>query len=125
MNLRGAVDQALTLIGVIMIIVPVTLLTESWTPLIVVLAGALMIGAGSWRLGSRFLLPQRRVYVGLRSEVDNFIRLVRRLNSNALEGEIGAVEDLRVDMKESVDRMISLAGQAGTSAQANVQRAIG
>jgi hypothetical protein len=112
MSIRSAIDQTLTIIGVIVIMVTVTLLTESWTPLFVVMAGALMIGAGAWRLGTR-LLPNRRVYLGLRSEVEYFIRLVRRLNSHVLEEQSEKVENLRVEMKESVDRMVSLAGQSG------------
>jgi hypothetical protein len=83
MSLRSAIDQILTLAGVVVIVVTVALLTELWTPLFIVLVGTLMIGAGAWRLGTR-LLPNRRIYVGLRSEVEYFIRLVRRLNSHAL-----------------------------------------
>ncbi len=113
MSIRSALDQSLTIVGVIIIMVTVTLLTEAWTPLFVVMAGALMIGAGAWRLGTR-LLPNRRIYVGLRSEVEYFIRLVRRLNSYALAEEGEKVENLRVEMKESVDRMVSLAGQSGS-----------
>lgn len=113
MSIRSALDQSLTILGVIVIMVTVTLLTEAWTPLFIVMAGALMIGAGAWRLGTR-LLPNRRIYVGLRSEVEYFIRLVRRLNSYALEEEIDKVENLRTEMKESVDRMVSLAGQSGS-----------
>lgn len=116
MSLRSAIDQILTIVGVIVIAVTVTLLTESWTPLFVVMAGALMIGAGAWRLGTR-LLPNRRIYVGLRSEVEYFIRLVRRLNSHALEEESEKVDNLRVEMKESVDRMVSLAGQPGSPSE--------
>jgi hypothetical protein len=112
MSVRSAIDQILTIVGVIVIVVTVTLLTESWTPLFVVMVGALMIGAGAWRLGTR-LLPNRRVYLGLRSEVEYFIRLVRRLNSHALEEQGEKVENIRVEMKESVDRMVSLAGQSG------------
>ncbi len=59
------------------------------------------------------MLPERRVYIGLRSEVEFFIKLVRKLNSRALEGEAGEVEDFRTQMKESVDRMVSLAGMVG------------
>lgn len=113
MSVRSAIDQILTIAGVIVIMVTVTLLTEAWTPLFVVMFGALMIGAGAWRLGTR-LLPNRRVYLGLRSEVEYFIRLVRRLNAHALEEQVEKVENLRVEMKESVDRMVSLAGQSGT-----------
>jgi hypothetical protein len=112
MSFRSAIDQILTVVGVIVIVVTVTLLTESWTPLFVVMVGALMIGAGAWRLGTR-LLPNRRVYLGLRSEVEYFIRLVRRLNLHALEEQSEKVENLRVEMKESVDRMVSLAGRSG------------
>ncbi|MGD2154591.1 MAG: hypothetical protein PVG79_15075 [Gemmatimonadales bacterium] len=111
-SVRSAIDQTLTILGVIIIVVTVTLLTESWTPLFIVIVGTLMIGAGAWRLGTR-LLPNRRIYVGLRSEVEYFIRLVRRLNSHALAEETEKVENLRVEMKESVDRMVSLAGQVG------------
>ncbi len=112
MNLRSVLDQFLMIVGVIVVVVPVALLTESWTPLIVVIAGIAMIGAGVWRLGAR-LLPERRVYVGLRSEVEHFIGLVRRLNAHALSGETEQMEELREQMRESVDRMVSLAGHSG------------
>ena len=111
MSIRSAIDQALTLIGVVIVVVPVTLLSESWIPLFLVMGGTLLIGAGAWRLGTR-LLPNRRVFIGLRSEVEYFIKLVRRLNSHALEEDTKVVEEVRVEMKESVDRMVSLAGQA-------------
>ena len=55
MSVRAAIDQILTIAGVIVIVVTVTLLTESWTPLFIVLGGALMIGAGAWRLGKLWL----------------------------------------------------------------------
>jgi hypothetical protein len=130
MSIRSAIDQSLTILGVIVIMVTVTLLTEAWTPLFVVMAplfvvmaGALMIGAGAWRLGTR-LLPNRRIYVGLRSEVEYFIRLVRRLNTHALAEESQKVENLRVEMKESVDRMVSLAGQSGGPLEPRSRRRI-
>jgi hypothetical protein len=109
---RSAIDQTLTLAGVAAAVVPVSLITESWLPFIFVMIGLLMVGAGAWRLGTR-LLPTRRVYVGLRSEVKQFIGLVRRLNSHALGGDTDAIENLRYDMKESVDRMVLLAGEQG------------
>ena len=87
---------------------------DSWTPLVVVMTGILLVGLGIYRLGHR-VLPNRRVYIGLRSEVDYFIRLVRRLNSNTLQNENDQVEILRQEMKNSVDRMVSLAGRPGTT----------
>lgn len=112
MSLRSAIDQILIVVGVMVIVTPVALLDESWTPLLVVLFGVLMVGLGVYRLGHR-LLPNRRVYVGLRSEVEYFIRLVRRVNAHALRNEENAVERLREEMKESVDRMVTLAGRPG------------
>ncbi len=111
MSFRSFIDLTLTLVGVTAIVAPVVLLSDSWTPLIVVLAGALLVGAGNFRLGSR-LLPDRRVYVGLRAEVEAFIQLVRRLNARVLAGENQAIDDLRAQMKDSVDRMVTLAGES-------------
>jgi len=115
MSLRANLDQMLTIIGVVFIVVPVTLLSESWTPLLTALVGVVLMGIGVWRLGTR-LLPDRRTYVGLRSEVDDFIGLVRRLNEHAVSGEHEAMEKLSEEMKASVDRMLVLAGQAGAGA---------
>lgn len=113
MTLRSAIDQILIILGVLIIVAVVSLLEqESWTPLIIVLTGILMVGLGIYRLGHR-VLPNRRVYVGLRSEVEYFIRMVRRLNSHALMNEPEHVESLRQEMKESVDRMVTLAGRPG------------
>jgi len=110
MSFRSAVDQLLTIVGVVLIVVPVALYSESWTPLIVVLVGIAMIGFGVWRLGIR-MFSDRRTYVGLRSEVDHFIKLVRRLNTHALGGETKMVDEIRGQMKDSVDRMVSHAGR--------------
>ncbi len=112
MSLRSAIDQILVIGGVIIAVLPVAVLEEPWTPLIMVLTGILMIGLGVWRLGHR-VLSERRVYIGLRSEVDFFIRLVRRLNAHSVVSDGTMVETLRSEMKESVDRMVMLAGQSG------------
>lgn len=115
MSLRSAIDQVLIILGVLLVVTVVTLLEQdSWTPLVVVMIGILLVGLGIYRLGHR-VLPNRRVYIGLRSEVDYFIRLVRRLNSNTLQNENDQVEILRQEMKNSVDRMVSLAGRPGTT----------
>ena len=114
MSLRSAIDQVLIILGVLLVVTVVALLEQdSWTPLVVVMIGILLVGLGIYRLGHR-VLPNRRVYIGLRSEVDYFIRLVRRLNSNTLQNENAQVEILRQEMKNSVDRMVSLAGRPGT-----------
>lgn len=111
MSFRSAVDQLLTIVGVILIVVPVALFSESWTPLIIVFIGIAMIALGVWRLGTR-MFSDRRTYVGLRSEVDHFIKLVRRLNTHALDDETKMVDEIRGQMKDSVGRMVSLAGRS-------------
>jgi hypothetical protein len=114
MSLRSAIDQVLIIFGVLIIVTVVALLEqESWTPLAMAMGGILLVGLGIYRLGHR-VLPNRRVYIGLRSEVDYFIRLVRRLNLYTLQNENDQIEILRQEMKNSVDRMVSLAGRPGT-----------
>ena len=63
------------------------------------------------------MLPNRRVYVGLRSEIEFFVNMARKLNTHALLSDTDAVEALRDEMKESVDRMVTLAGRPGTQRQ--------
>ena len=50
--------------------------------------------------------------MGLRSEVDHFIKLVRGLNTHALSGETKVVDEIRGQMKDSVDRMVTHAGRS-------------
>jgi hypothetical protein len=112
MSVRSLIDQTLIVLGVICIVTPVALVDERWTTLTIVLSGVLMVGLGVWRLGHR-ILPDRRVYVELRAEVEGFIRLVRRLNSRALASDRPGVERLRGEMKDAVDRMVAVAGRRG------------
>jgi hypothetical protein len=111
MDVRSAINQTLTIVGVAIAVFPAAVMTESWTPFFMVMVGVLLVGAGAWRLGTR-LLPNRRVYVGLRSEVENFIRLVRRLNAHAMVADTGGVDEIKTEMLASVDRMVSFAGRA-------------
>jgi uncharacterized protein YjeT (DUF2065 family) len=58
-----------------------------------------------------FFTSERRHHA-LRKEVDDFIRLVRRLNTAVLAEESGEeVERVRAAMHDSVERMADLAGQ--------------
>jgi len=43
--------------------------------------------------------------------------MARKLNTHALLSDTDAVEALRDEMKESVDRMVTLAGRPGTQRQ--------
>ncbi len=110
-DLRTTIDQFIMLIGVVVIVAPVTAMSDSLLLLFFILLGMTLIAIGVWRLGSQ-LLPDRRVYVGLREEVERFIGLVRRLNSHAMDGNLALKEEVRAAMHESVDRMFSLAGDS-------------
>lgn len=97
------------LLGVALVVGPVTVMNESFILLGLVLVGMSMIALGVWRLGSQ-LLPERRVYVGLRQEVERFIDLVRRLNAHKISDDAALIAEVRAEMHESVDRMVILAG---------------
>lgn len=107
--IRSTIDQFLVIIGVIIIVVPVALMEDSGGALLTVMGGIAVMALGVWRLGHR-VLPERRVYVGLRSEVDHFIGLVRKLNTSALQGGSDRVAQVKASMHDSVDRMALIAG---------------
>ena len=74
---RSAIDQIMIIAGVLIIVTPIAILEpESWTPLLLVLGGIVAMGLGVYRVGHR-MLPNRRVYVGLRSEIEFFINMAR------------------------------------------------
>ena len=109
MNARNVIDRVIMLVGVALVVAPVSLVDDS-SLLAFVLVGILLIAIGVWRLGSH-LLPERRIYTALREEVGRFLDHVRNINASALEGETPAMEDARVAMHASVDKMFRLAGQ--------------
>lgn len=106
---RNTIDQFLVILGVIVIVVPVALLDRTGGVLITVLIGVCMVALGVWRLGHR-ILPERRVFIGLRSEVDDFLRLVRRLNNYGLEGDAERIKGVKASMHDSIERMANNAG---------------
>ncbi|KPK80186.1 MAG: hypothetical protein AMS25_09825 [Gemmatimonas sp. SM23_52] len=109
--MRTLINKILALLGVAVIVVPSSLQEQFWVLFSADLVGIALITVGVWGLGSR-LFPNRRVYVGLRSEVDHFIGLVRKLNQHALVGDTAVVEQIRQEMLAAVDRMTAAAGRA-------------
>ena len=78
--------------------------------------GLFLIEAGIWRLADP-LLPSQRRYGALRTAVDDFVDLVRRLNTAAISsrrsGDAAAVAEMasvREEMHASVERMVEYAG---------------
>lgn len=114
--MRTLINKVLALLGVVVIVVPSSMQEEFWVLFIADLVGIALITVGVWGLGSR-LFPDRRVYVGLRSEVDHFIALVRKLNQHALEGDTAIVEQIREEMIAAIDRMTAAAGRADAEPQ--------
>jgi hypothetical protein len=116
-SVRRSVDQALPVAGIIMVLAAVLFLWQNlYLQLAVVIAGIVLIEAGIWKLAHP-LLPSQRKYRALRTEVDDFIDLVRRLNAAGVEREAGApgaidsVAAVKREMLVSVDRMVDYAGK--------------
>jgi uncharacterized membrane protein YccC len=114
--MRTLINKILALLGVVVIVVPSSLQEEFWVLFFADLVGIAFITVGVWGLGSR-IFPNRRVYVGLRSEVDHFVDLVRKLNQHALAGDAAVVEQIRQEMLAAVDRMTAAAGRADAQPQ--------
>lgn len=108
-TMREAVDSFLVLSGVVIIAVQVLAIAYSRIQMAIVSVGIMMVYLGVLRLGSR-MMPNRRVYTQLRSEVDHLIQLVRELNSHAVSGDSQLFSATRAAMLESVDRITDVAG---------------
>jgi hypothetical protein len=114
--LRRAVDVGLPIVGIVVVLSGVLFFFELYTQLAVVVLGLFLIEAGIWRLADP-LLPSQRRYGALRTEVDDFVDLVRRLNTAAISsrrsGDAAAVAEMasvREEMHASVERMVEYAG---------------
>lgn len=73
--------------------------------------GLLLNQVGVWHIASSLFSGRR--YLALRTEVDDFIRLVRALNTRVVAGDRATVERLQGEMHGSVDRIVALAGKEG------------
>lgn len=75
--------------------------------------GLLLLLGGIWYAANPFFKNERK-YFALRSELDQFIRLVRELNHASVAGDQpDAVRRATDAMHASVDRMVTLAGREG------------
>lgn len=116
MTIRRKVDGILPVLGIVLVLGAVLFLWRSLLlQVTVVVVGIFLIEAGIWKLAHP-LLPTARKYRALRDEVDEFIQLVRRLNTAAIERQTGVgeaeerLEAVRAEMLASVDRMVTYAG---------------
>ena len=121
---RTTFDKWVALTGVALVMLQLLLLAYSPIHVAVVVLSVLLIYVGIWRLATH-LLPDRRVYRPLRSEVDEFIKLVRKLNAERARGDDPAASETSAELRETVERVITAAGvqdESGKGMKAEPQR---
>ncbi len=106
---RATLDKSLALVGVGLVLIQLLLLAYSPVHVAVVVLGVLMIYVGIWRV-STHLLPDRRKYGLLRSEVERYIALVRKLNAERARDENTAADETSTALREATERVIAAAG---------------
>jgi hypothetical protein len=123
---RATVEKSLAIAGATIVLVQLLMLARSPMHVLVTALGVGLICVGLWRAFSHWL-PDRRKYVPLRSEVDEFIQLVRKLNSQRAQGDFTAAFETSAELRETVERVITAAGiqpveNLGTGVEAELQR---
>ncbi|MFP4622805.1 MAG: hypothetical protein ACOCVZ_03050 [Gemmatimonadota bacterium] len=117
-KLRRTLHWIVPVMGMALVIGAVLFGERLVVQIFLVAAGLLLTQAGLWRLADP-LLPDERKYLALRAETDHFTALVRQLNAAALALDEGdrhgsrfALDEVRMEMHRSVDRMVEFAGKA-------------
>jgi hypothetical protein len=105
---RSSLDKSLAIGGVILILLQVLLIADVRMQIAVVLLGILVNQVGVWGLAER-LMPDKRTNLKLRSEIDAFIKSVRRLNATGKESDAETLDATKAEMHESVDRIAEIA----------------
>ncbi|MGD2154157.1 MAG: hypothetical protein PVG79_12875 [Gemmatimonadales bacterium] len=105
---RTTLNNVLALGGVVIILLQTLMIAYERIEVVIILAGIMVNQVGTWGLANK-LLPERRVYLQLRAEVDRFIGLVRQLNASAVAEDNPEVESTKALMHESIERMVSVA----------------
>lgn len=132
---RQVMYTALLLIGTA-IILGIGLFKHELQDTAFVLLGVLLMEFGIFKLAQRLipdqrrLLPERRKYLALRSLADQFIPLVRQLNTAALLVKSNdtsesrqAFEEVRRNMQALVEGMAAVAGKTQSDLAAEARRA--
>jgi hypothetical protein len=116
-TLRKAVEAAIPVIGILIVLGAVLFLIDPSRQIPIVILGLLIVEAGVWGL-ARPLLPSERKYYALREETDRFIGLVRRLNTAAIErDEDGSAQSdqafdaVHSELRFCLERIVAAAGK--------------
>ncbi len=114
---RHAIDTGLPFVGVLVILSAVLFVRGLRVQTPIVVLGILMLEAGIWKLAHQ-LLPSERTYQALRCEGDQFLGLLRQLNTAALAVQERdtpenhqAFGEVRDAMHQAVERMADVAGK--------------
>lgn len=103
--------MAASVVGMIMILGSIVFFFETDNGRIAgVTGGMLMLLGAVWYAANPFFKNRRR-YLRLRSEVTQFIDLVRKLHSSTVNGQPEEIERTRSAMHEYVERMVAAAGK--------------
>jgi len=117
-TLRTLMQTGVPWIGMVMVLCTVFFVREDFLVLLtMVVFGLFLLAVGIWK-GTEQALPNERQFYSLRGEVDQFLDLVRHLNTAALAAKTAdptqkqqEFEDLRRAMQQAVERMIEVAGK--------------
>lgn len=127
-RIARVLDSGLPTLGVAVVLAAVMLGGGGWGAIWLAVIGLLMVEAGVWRLGSRIVHERR--YRPLRREVERFIGLARELHhaSAAVDdrGDEGARQRLDgavASLRNSLDRMVQVAGKTEEDLKAEDSRA--
>ena len=118
--IRKALQPAISILGMVVVFGGVLLVPPSNLRLMImiVMVGVVILEAGVWGLAEN-ILPNQRLYLSYRTEVNHFMGLVRDLNASALDRNSGAeggeerFQDTLSLMRESVEHMEKVAGRVG------------
>jgi hypothetical protein len=114
-RIRRLTQVLFTLTGTAIVLYAVLAIESTYTRVLVVALGLILLEAGIWEL-TRSLFPNEREFRPLRKETDYFLTIVRRMNRASVRaraqaaGAADEVERLRLELHHSVDRMHRLAG---------------
>ena len=115
--LRRVTQTVLPFVGVLVVLASVFFLRDLRLQMPLVVGGLLLVEFGVWKAAQN-ILPSERQFHTLRFEAESFIRLVRQLNTVALARKQTpspehqqAFEDIREAMRQSVDRIVEVAGK--------------
>ncbi len=107
--MKAGIDRIMIYAGLFLVLLQTVQLDITAIQFGFILFGLIVTLAGLWGLGAR-LKPERRVYLQLRQETDNFLGLVRRINTHAVEGDGARANEVKQEMHEAIELIAQAAG---------------